>query len=249
MGSRPQYDAFVITAPGLERLAVDELKTLGRGDAWAVEGGATFAATRQTLYEANLHLRTASRVVVRAAEFGAKAFHELERRAAKVPWEAFVSPSLAVSLRVTCRKSRLYHSDAVAERVAGAIMSRVTGVHLAPVGKRRRQPAHSRQAAARPVHDQRRQLRPVAPPARIPSGPCEGPVARDACGSHAPRQRMARRHPADRSDVRVGHHTYRRGTDCARHCARTRPTVRLRELAGLRFAVCGAMSFQPQNRG
>ena len=132
MGSRPQYDAFVITAPGLERLAVDELKTLGRGDAWAVEGGATFAATRQTLYEANLHLRTASRVVVRAAEFGAQAFHELERRAAKVPWEAFISPSLAVSLRVTCRKSRLYHSDAVAERVAGAIMSRVTGVHLAP---------------------------------------------------------------------------------------------------------------------
>jgi putative N6-adenine-specific DNA methylase len=132
MGSRPQYDAFVITAPGLERLAVDELKTLGVGDARPVEGGATFAATRRTLYEANLHLRTASRVVVRAAEFGARAFHELERRAGKVPWEAFVSPNVAVSVRVTCRKSRLYHSDAVAERVAGAIMSRVTGVHVAP---------------------------------------------------------------------------------------------------------------------
>jgi len=132
MGSRPQYDAFVITAPGLERLAVDELKALGLGDARAVEGGATFAATRRTLYEANLHLRTASRVVVRAAEFGANAFHELERRAGKVPWEAFVSPNAAVSLRVTCRKSRLYHSDAVVERVAGAIMSRVGGVHVAP---------------------------------------------------------------------------------------------------------------------
>src|SRR5689334_802915 len=131
MGSRPQYDAFVITAPGLERLAVEELKGLGRGDARAVEGGATFGATRESLYEANLHLRTASRVVVRAAEFGAEAFHELERRAGKVPWEAFISPSLDVSLRVTCRKSRLYHSDAVGERVAGAIMSRVTGVHMA----------------------------------------------------------------------------------------------------------------------
>ena len=132
MGSRPQYDAFVITAPGLERLAVDELKALGLGDARVVEGGATFAATRRTLYEANLHLRTASRVVVRAAEFGANAFHELERRAGKVPWEAFVSPNAGVSLRVTCRKSRLYHSDAVAERVAGAIMSRVRGVQVAP---------------------------------------------------------------------------------------------------------------------
>ena len=132
MGSRPQYDAFVITAPGLERLAVDELKALGLGGARAVEGGATFAGTRRTLYEANLHLRTASRVVVRVAEFGAKAFHELERRAGKVPWEAFVSPRVSISLRVTCRKSRLYHSDAVAERVAGAIRARVTGVHVAP---------------------------------------------------------------------------------------------------------------------
>jgi len=132
MGSRPQYDAFVITAPGLERLAVDELNALGLPDVRGGEGGVTFAATRRALYEANLHLRTASRVVVRAAEFGARAFHELERRAGKVPWEAFVSPGDAVSLRVTCRKSRLYHSDAVAERVAGAIMSRVSGVHLAP---------------------------------------------------------------------------------------------------------------------
>jgi putative N6-adenine-specific DNA methylase len=132
MSSRPQYDAFVITAPGLEPLVVAELKALGLRDARAVEGGATFAATRRTLYESNLHLRTASRVVVRAAEFGAKAFHELERRAAKVPWEVFVSPNLPVSMRVTCRKSRLYHSDAVAERVAGVIVSRVPGVQMAP---------------------------------------------------------------------------------------------------------------------
>jgi len=132
MGSRPQYEAFVISAPGLERLVVDELNALGCDHARAVEGGVTFAASRRALYEANVHLRTASRVVVRAAEFDAKAFHELERRAAKLPWETFISPSLPVSLRVTCRKSRLYHSDAVAERVAGAIMSRVTGVHVAP---------------------------------------------------------------------------------------------------------------------
>ena len=131
MSLRPQYGAFVVTAPGLERLVVAELNALGCSDARVVEGGATFGATRRTLYESNLHLRTASRVVVRVAEFGAKAFHELERRAAKVEWETFLSPKLAVSLRVTCRKSRLYHSDAVAERVAGVIVSRVSGVRVA----------------------------------------------------------------------------------------------------------------------
>lgn len=130
MSSRPQYDAFVITAPGLEPLAAAELEAIGVKDARVTDGGVTFAATRKTLYECNLHLRTASRVVVRASEFGAKAFHELERRAGKVPWETFISPNLSVSLRVTCRKSRLYHSDAVAERVASAIVSRVPGVRM-----------------------------------------------------------------------------------------------------------------------
>lgn len=90
----------------------------------------TFSAPREMLYAANLELRTASRVVVRAGEFGAKAFHELERRSAKVPWETFISPNLQVSLRVTCRKSKLYHSDAVAERVAGAIASRVKSARI-----------------------------------------------------------------------------------------------------------------------
>jgi putative N6-adenine-specific DNA methylase len=138
MSSPPRparYDAFVITAPGLESLAAGELRTLGIANVVVTNGGVTCSATRRALYEANLHLRTATRVVVRAAEFAAKTFHELERRAGRVPWEGFVSPNLAVSLSVTCRKSRLYHSDAVAERVADAILTRVPGAYLASQGQ------------------------------------------------------------------------------------------------------------------
>jgi putative N6-adenine-specific DNA methylase len=128
MSPAPHYDAFAITAPGLERLCAAELERLGARQAEVVAGGVTFRASRQLLYAANLQLRTASRIIVRIGAFGAKAFHELERRAGKVPWETFVSPNLGLALRVTCRKSRLYHSDAVAERVASAIASRVSGV-------------------------------------------------------------------------------------------------------------------------
>jgi putative N6-adenine-specific DNA methylase len=130
MSSPQNYDAFAITAPGLEPLAAAELQALGAADARAVEGGVTFSASNRALYTANLQLRTASRVVVRASEFGATAFYDLERRAAKVPWDTFLSPGVGVSLRVTCKKSRLYHSDAVAERVAAAIVARVRGVRI-----------------------------------------------------------------------------------------------------------------------
>jgi len=130
MTTLQSHDAFAITAPGLEPLATAELQALGAADAQAVEGGVTFSASRRALYMANLQLRTVSRVIVRASEFGATAFYDLERRAAKVPWDAFLSPNAGVALRVTCKKSRLYHSDAVAERVAAAIMARVRGARI-----------------------------------------------------------------------------------------------------------------------
>ena len=79
------------------------------------------------MYEANLWLRTASRVVVRLGRFHASTFYELERRAKKLAMGGFSSRQRPVRVRVTCRKSRLYHSDAVAERVLSAIAGAVSG--------------------------------------------------------------------------------------------------------------------------
>lgn len=76
---------------------------------------------------ANLWLRTASRVLVRFATFRASAFHELERRAKKLPWAEFVAPGGAIEFRVTTHKSRLYHSDAIAERLHAASDSAPSG--------------------------------------------------------------------------------------------------------------------------
>jgi putative N6-adenine-specific DNA methylase len=126
----PAYDAFAITAPGLEVITARELHALGAGDARAIEGGVSFRASPHQLYSANLRLRTASRVVVRVSAFEATAFHELERRAKKVRWDELIAPNLPVSLRVTCRKSKLYHSDAVAQRVSGAIEAAVKGARV-----------------------------------------------------------------------------------------------------------------------
>ena len=59
--------------------------------------------------------------MVRLGEFHASTFYELERRAKKLPWKDFLPGNGAVEVRVTCRKSKLYHSDAVAERVLSVI--------------------------------------------------------------------------------------------------------------------------------
>ena len=80
-----------------------------------------FDATLAQLYAANLQLRTASRIVVRLAEFPARAFYELERKARRVPWGEIVGPGSAVRFRVTAKKSRLYHADAIAQRLQTAV--------------------------------------------------------------------------------------------------------------------------------
>ena len=113
-------EIFLATAPGLESIAAGELKALGvRGN--QQPGGVSFSGDNRLLYLANLHLRTPSRVIVRLGRFHASTFYELERRLKKIPWQNFLPAHSAVDVRVTCRKSRLYHSDAVAERVVSSI--------------------------------------------------------------------------------------------------------------------------------
>jgi putative N6-adenine-specific DNA methylase len=125
--SSSSFKAFAATGPGLESIAASELKLLGVRGRQEI-GGVAFSPDTQRLYESNLWLRTASRVLVRLGDFHASTFYELERRAKKLPWADFLPPNGKVRVRVTCRKSKLYHSDAVAERVLSAIVGSASRV-------------------------------------------------------------------------------------------------------------------------
>ena len=111
---------FAIAAPGLEPLVEAELKELSI-KCKAVPGGVEWTGSESSLAIANLWSRTASRVVVRIGEFHARSFFELERHAKKIEWEKYIGPSAAVQFRVTARKSKLYHTGAIAQRLEEAI--------------------------------------------------------------------------------------------------------------------------------
>lgn len=101
-----------------------ELTTLGERPR-IEDGGVTWQGDARSVMRANLWLRTASRVVVRVAQFRATEFFELERRAKKIPWEQF-APARNAEFHVTARKSKLYHSDAIAERLRSALGPRLS---------------------------------------------------------------------------------------------------------------------------
>ena len=122
---------FAVTAPGLEPYTAQELRDLGMLDdsiqprSSVVSGGIEFQGDLEIIYRANLHLRTASRVLLRFGKFHAAAFSELDKRARRLPWERFLAPGQPVAVRATCRKSRLYHSTAVADVIVKVIGERL----------------------------------------------------------------------------------------------------------------------------
>lgn len=123
----PLLRCLATTTPGLEPLLHLELSGLGAGGLAVIDGGVEFDADASLLADALLRLRTAHRVVVRLATFRARTFAELERHAAKVDWSAVVASGVAIHFRVTSRKSRLYHNDAIAERLERAVQGAVKG--------------------------------------------------------------------------------------------------------------------------
>lgn len=124
------YRCFAVAAPSVEEITRAELAGLGfqplapQADDSAgpgESGGVEFDARPAELYRANLQLRTASRILVRVGEFDVIGFDELRRKASRLGWKEFLRPGERVSIRVSCHKSRLYHSSAVARETAAAI--------------------------------------------------------------------------------------------------------------------------------
>mgnify|MGYP002654275984 CR=1 FL=1 len=132
MTSWPErVEAFAVCAPGLAPLVAAECAAQSLHVEAVSAAGVSLHLTLPELFRLNCWTRCASRVIVRLASFEARDFATLEKAATRVPWGRVIVPGGSVRLRVTCRKSRLYHSDAVAERIARGITGAITGAQIA----------------------------------------------------------------------------------------------------------------------
>ena len=114
---------FVACAPGLEELLRAEvLKLLGpRKKCEIVPGGVELTGDERAMMRLNLELSLASSVRLRIGEVTAKRFDAFVRKVSRLPFERYLKPGAELTVRATSRHSRLYHSGAIAERVADAI--------------------------------------------------------------------------------------------------------------------------------
>ena len=96
------------------------------------DGKVEFTAKITDAWKAVAYTRVANRILTHIADFKAENFRDLEKKAAEIPWELYLPchPEQdaarhrvegSISIHVTCKHSRLYHSDAVAERLQKVI--------------------------------------------------------------------------------------------------------------------------------
>lgn len=112
---------------GLEDVTAAELAGLGLhvDTARPNEGRVEWTGSLADVAAANLVSRTAERITLTLGSFRALHFPELRRKASQIEWERWIGPTDRVALRVTSKRSKLYHERAIAERLAGAIGDRV----------------------------------------------------------------------------------------------------------------------------
>lgn len=116
-----QFEIFLATVPGLEKVLMAEVLEVGFECAEETIGGISVQGNWNDVWRANLMLRGASRVLVRLGAFRALHLAQLDKRARKFPWAETLKPDVPVRVEVTCRKSRIYHHKAAAERIERAI--------------------------------------------------------------------------------------------------------------------------------
>lgn len=121
MDHRRTEQFYAVTAPGLEEVCAAELTALGIAPGEISTGGIAFTAKLRELYLANLWLRTATRILVRFAEFQSRDFPDLYRKALRLPWGSFIKAEKAVAFRITCHGSRLNHTTRIAETLESAL--------------------------------------------------------------------------------------------------------------------------------
>ena len=107
------------------------------------DGKVEFTTKLTEAWKAVAVSRIANRILMEVASFKAENFRELEKKASEIPWELYLNERTGKALQtrdesiipsnsklvtsnlphihVTCKHSRLYHSDAIAERLYNVI--------------------------------------------------------------------------------------------------------------------------------
>jgi putative N6-adenine-specific DNA methylase len=112
---------FATCARGLEPLLAGELRNLKAADIEIGRGGVHFAGDQALLYQANLWLRTAVRVLKPILEAPVESPEELYEAVRGIDWSHYLTPEHTLAVDCNVRDSHITHSKYAALKTKDAI--------------------------------------------------------------------------------------------------------------------------------
>ncbi|MCW8914264.1 MAG: class I SAM-dependent RNA methyltransferase [Magnetovibrio sp.] len=121
MNTQNNLEIFLVAVPGAEPLLCAEAAEKGFNNPKPDTGGVTVWGDWPEVWRANLELCGASRVLVRLGSFKVVHLAKLDKLARRFPWAETLRSDVSVRVEASCKKSRIYHSGAVTQRISTAI--------------------------------------------------------------------------------------------------------------------------------
>lgn len=121
-----EYNLIATTTFGLEAITAKELKALGYENLQTENGKVYFSGDEMDIAIANIHVRTADRILIKMAQFEAKSFEELFQGTKKVDWSSLIPKDGVMHVVGKSIKSTLYSVPDCQSIVKKAIVDSMT---------------------------------------------------------------------------------------------------------------------------
>ena len=120
-----RFEIFIACVPGLENELLAEINKVGFKQTKLMVGGINFLGDWRDVWRANFYLRGATKVLVRFASFRVTHLAQLDKLSHKLNWSTLLRHGKSFRVETVCRKSKIYHSGAAAQRISKAISDKI----------------------------------------------------------------------------------------------------------------------------
>ena len=115
------YSLFVTCPRGLESVLHAELAAQGCTDLAPTDGGIACTGGLEQVYRANLHSRTAGRVLLRLTKAPYRTEHDIYKPARNIRWQDWFTPAGSIKVHVESKRARIKNPAFVGLKIKDAV--------------------------------------------------------------------------------------------------------------------------------
>lgn len=115
------YSLFVTCPRGLESVLHAELAAQGCTDLAPTDGGIACTGGLEQVYRANLHSRTAGRVLLRLTKTPYRTEHDIYKPARNIRWQDWFTPADSIKVHVESKRARIKNPAFVGLKIKDAV--------------------------------------------------------------------------------------------------------------------------------